>query len=195
MSKSPDNVAELIKVMREENRLLREEAIARDTRLFLRTATVKTYNGSKNPVKIQYFLDEIVRISSGFTLTDEQKIIVAGRNMTGVAEKWYLAYQDKRLHQRDTFEEFGKRLRENFSRGYDRQEQYHRFNSLRQTGRVEDFNLQFRKTISEFSNDYFPPEMRLHQYLEKLKFHIKREVKCRNPKDLEEAMRVALIFE
>lgn len=85
-------------------------------------------------------------------------------------------------------------MREKFSRGDDRKEQYHNLNSLRQTGKVEDFNLLFRKTLSGFSNDYFPPEMRLHQHLEKLKFHIKREVKCRNPKDLEEAMRIALII-
>lgn len=64
MSGNPDYIADLITSMKEENRLLREEAIARDTRIFLRTATVKTYNGSKNPVKIQYFIDEIVWIHS-----------------------------------------------------------------------------------------------------------------------------------
>ena len=64
MSKSPDNVAELIKFMREEQKLNREEAIARERRLFLTSATVKPYTGSKVSTKIQYFLDEIIRISN-----------------------------------------------------------------------------------------------------------------------------------
>ena len=87
MSKSPDNVAELIKIMREEQKLNREEAIARETRLFLTSATVKPYTGSKVSTKIQYFLDEIIRISNGFSLTDEQMIILAGRKMSDIAEK------------------------------------------------------------------------------------------------------------
>lgn len=65
---------------------------------------------------------------------------------------------------------------------------------LKQSERV-NFNFQFRKAISEFLYDYFPPEMRLHQYFEKLKFHVKRVIHSRNPKDLEEAMRIALVFD
>ena len=45
MSRSPEYIADLITSMKEENWLLREEPMTRDTRLFLRTATVKKYNG------------------------------------------------------------------------------------------------------------------------------------------------------
>lgn len=194
-----EEIAELISALQAENREARAEAkaeaIEREIRIFLTQAKVSPYSGESNPKRIQKFIHDVRRISEGFSLNDAQLIVVAGRNMRGAAEEWYQEYKDNERNHIDSFEKFHKKLRENFSRGYDKQEQYHKFNSLRQIGRVEDFNLQFRKAVSEFSNDYFSPEMRLHQYLEKLKFHIKREVKCRNPKDLEEAMRIALIFD
>ncbi len=194
-----EEITELISALQAENREARAEAkaeaIEREVRIFLTQAKVSPYSGESNPKRIQKFVYDVRRISEGFNLNDAQLIIVAGRNMRGAAEEWYQEYKDNERNHIDSFEKFYKKLRENFSRGYDKQEQYHKFNSLRQIGRIEDFNLQFRKAVNEFSNDYFPPEMRLHQYLEKLKFHIKREVKCRNPKDLEEAMRIALIFD
>lgn len=59
------------------------------------------------------------------------------------------------------FRQISQETKGEFSRGYDREEQNHKFNLLKQTGRV-DFNLQY----NEFPNEYFPDEMKLHQYLE-----------------------------
>ena len=61
------------------DRLVREEAIARETRLFLTSATVKTYTGSKLSTKIQYFIDEIIRISRCFHTNE---------NMSTMAPPW-----------------------------------------------------------------------------------------------------------
>ena len=60
MSKSPDNVAELIKIMREDNKWHREEAIARETRLFLTNATVKPNTGNKVLAKINISLMKLL---------------------------------------------------------------------------------------------------------------------------------------
>lgn len=206
MSKSPDNVAELIKIMREENkwsreeaekrdRLVREEAIARETRLFLTSATVKTYTGSKVSTKIQYFLDEIIRISNGFTLTDEQMIIVAGRNMSGIAEKWYLAYQEEKLHQSDTFEEFGERLKNQFGQAYDVQVLQAKLIACVQLGKVEDYNKRFYDILNEFPKDYFSEQAKVANYLCNLTTELRCEVKIKDPVNLGDAMKYAGIIE
>ena len=175
MSKSPDNVAELIKAMREENKWHREEAIARETRLFLTNATVKPYTGSKILAKIQYFLDEINRISNGFTLTSEQKIVIAGRNMSGIAEKWYLAYQGESLHQSDSFEEFGERLKSQFAQEYDVQTLHAKLMACVQLGKVSDYNTRFFDIIDEFPRDYFSGQAKVASYLCNLKSEIFKE--------------------
>ena len=206
MSKSPDNIAEMIKIMREENkwrreeaekrdRLVREEAIARETRLFLTSATVKPYTGSKLSTKIQYFLDEIIRISTGFTITDEQMIIVAGRNMSGIAEKWYLAYQEEKLHQSDTFEEFGERLKNQFEQAYDVQTLHAKLIACVQLGKVEDYNKRFYDILNEFPKNYFSEQARVASYLCNLKTELRCEVKIKDPVNLDEAMKYAAIIE
>lgn len=195
MSKSTDNVTELIKVMREENKWHREEAIARETRIFLTNATVKPYTGSKILSKIQYFLDEITRISNGFTLTSEQMIVVAGRNMSGIAEKWYLAYQGENLHQSDTFEEFGERLKSQFGQEYDVQTLHARLIACVQLGKVTDYNKRFFDIIDEFPKGYFSEQAKVASYLCNLKSEIRCEVKLKDPSNLGEAMKYAIIIE
>lgn len=206
MSKSPDKVAELIKIIREEikwhreeaeerDRLIREESIARETRLFLTIATVKTYTGSKLSAKIQYFLDEILRISNGFTLTDEQMIIIAGRNMSGIAEKWYRAYQEEKLHQIDTFEEFGERLKNQFGQTYDVQTRQAKLMACVQLGKVEDYNKRFYDILNEFPKDYFSEQAKVASYLCNLKTELRCEVKIKDPVNLGDAMKYAMIIE
>ena len=210
-------MANLITAMREENKLLREEAqtrqdrtrdenirrdtlireeaIAREKRLFLTSVPVKMYSGSKNPKKVQYFIDEIIRISSGFALTDEQKIIVAGRKMSGIAEEWYLDYQDKGLHQRDTFEEFGLRLNSKFGHRYDLQTPQAKLIACVQSGKVKDYSKRFYKILDEFPRDYFSEEANVANYLSNLKAEIRDEVKLEEPVNLGDAMKYARIVE
>lgn len=39
--------------------------------------------------------------------------------MTGITEKWYLAYQGESLHESGSFEEFGERLKSQFAQEYE----------------------------------------------------------------------------
>lgn len=186
---------ELISILRSESEATRKEALDRETRVFLMQATVKPYSGNKNPRKIKAFIEEIFRISEGFNLNDSQLITIAGRNMTGKAETWYLEHYKKKGNSYDTFSQFTQELERQFCEEYDRLFHAERMMNLRQNGRIEAFNNHFDKLLKELPADYYTEELKLDMYLSQLKPNIKREVKCKNPMNLNSAMRTALLYD
>lgn len=171
------------------------KALDRETRVFLMQATVKPYSGNKNPRKIKAFIEEIFRISEGFNLNDSQLITIAGRNMTGKAETWYLEHYKKNEDSYDTFSQFTQELERQFCEEYDRQFHAERMMNLRQNGRIEAFNNHFDTLLKELPADYCTEELKLDMYLSQLKPNIKRVVKCKNLTNLNSGMRIALLYD
>lgn len=198
-SRSAEQITELINAMMEDNRMrehrIRSEAKEREARIFLMNASVSPYSGSSNPENVKEFTDAITRISVGFNLNDEQLKIVAGRNMTGAAERWYKQYTKKEENKEDTFEEFHKKILQYFTKQHDSQEQIEKFEALKQTGKIDEFNLHFLLSLEVFSGESMKEETKLNWYLTKLKMNLRTEVKCRDPKNLDDAMRIALLID
>lgn len=185
-----EEITELISALQAENR----QARANQARIFLLNATVRPYSGSSNPVKVKEFIDEIIRISVGFDLNDEQLKIVAGRNMVGAAENWYKQYTNKEENKTDDFDEFHTKLSEYFNKEHVAQEQTERFETLKQAGRIDKFNLAYILALELLSNEPSSDSMKMNFNLTKLKVNLRTEVKCRDPKTLDEAMRIALLM-
>lgn len=59
--------------------------------------------------------------------------------------------------------------------------------------KVDAFNKKFRQISDEIPDTIFTKEWLLLMYISKLKFNIQKEVRYRNPENLAEAMRIALI--
>lgn len=199
---SNQSVTELINILREENKIRERDAerrerndTLRELRIFLSNATVKPYNGSQNISKIQYFLDEINRISSGFELSDEQKIVVAGRNMSGIAEKWYFAYREEELHIQDSFSAFGERLKDQFGQKVDLQMLQAKLMACVHRNNLENYNHRFLLIIDEFPKDSVTEVIKVATYLSNLKAQLRCEVKIREPTTLGDAMKYARILE
>lgn len=74
-------------------------------------AKVNTYNGNRNPETIEKFIGDVKWVSEGFNLSDSQLIIVAGKNMTGAADKWYIKYKNTEEHNTDSFKTFLNKLK------------------------------------------------------------------------------------
>lgn len=217
MSRSPEQLSELINELRVENerrnvhqteerklfreQLIRErelnrmEAVDRETRVFLTLAKVKPYSGNKNPSKIREFKTEIQRISEGFSLDNQQLITVAGRNMQGKAERWFHDYIRDEKNNTSTFDQFIQAMEEYFGEGYDAQWHYARLLELVQKGSVEKFNSRYDEMLGNLPSTYLPEEVKMSTYLTQLKPHIRREVKCKNPTTLREAQRLAMIYD
>lgn len=113
--------------------------------------------------------------------------------MTGAANKWYIKYKNTEEHKTDSFKTFLNKLKEQFSKGYDTQELYNKFMRIKQTAKVDAFNKKFRQISDEIPDNTFTEEFLLLMYISKLKFNIQKEVRYRNPENLAEAMRIALI--
>lgn len=217
MSRSPEQLSELINELRAENerrnihqteerklfreQLIRErelsrmEAVDRETRVFLTLAKVKPYSGNKNPSKIREFKTEIQRISEGFNLDNQQLITVAGRNMQGKAERWFHEYIKDEKNQTSTFDQFIRAMEAYFGEGYDSQWHHARLLELVQKGSVEKFNSRYDELLGNLPSTYLPEEVKINTYLTQLKHHIRREVKCKNPTTLREAQRLAMIYD
>lgn len=114
--------------------------------------------------------------------------------MTGAADKWYIKYKNTEEHNTDSFKTFLNKLKEQFSKGYDdTQELYNKLMRIKQTAKVDAFNRKFRQISDEIPDNIFTEELLLLMYISKLKFNIQKEVRYRNPENLAEAMRIALI--
>ncbi|KRZ98291.1 uncharacterized protein AC631_05950 [Debaryomyces fabryi] len=185
---SPDHVLELINFMK-------AEAEERELRIFLLNAKVKSYNGTKNPTKIQEFIEEIIRISVGYKLLDQQLITLAGRNMTGIAERWFLEYREQKIDQTDTFDDFADRVRKQFAQGYDVQSIYNKLITCVQLGSVEQYNSRFSTLLLELPRNFLGEEAKVTAYINNLRSQLKPHVKLQRPSTLSEAIEYALVFE
>lgn len=186
--KSPDHVLELINFMK-------AEAEERELRIFLLNAQVKPYNGTKNPTRIQVFIEEIIRISVGYRLLSQQLITLAGRNMTGIAERWFLGYREQKLDQEDTFDDFAERIRKQFAQGYDVQSIYNKLVTCVQSGPVEQYNARFSTILLELPRDFLGEQAKVTAYINNLRSQLRSHVKLQRPSTLNEAIEYALVFE
>lgn len=103
--------------------IIGQEAVDRETRLFLTHATVLPYSGDKDPDRITYFISEIIRISKCLNLRDSQLITLSGRNMTGQAEEWFYDRRSSKEYMDETFQQFIHALEHRFVGCNDKQEQ------------------------------------------------------------------------
>lgn len=209
-SSTTEQFNRLVNIIIEENKSAREEtgaeyrlainesrarAIEWEVRTFLNLAKVTAYNGQNSPKTIEKFIDDVKRISEGFKLLNQQLITIAGRNMKGMAERWFLSYREQKLNQEDTFEDFTDKLRKQFIKGYDVQAVFNKLISCVQSGSVEQYNTKFNKILLELPRDFLGEQVKLTIYINNLRSQIKPHVKVQQPSTLSGAIEYALLFE
>ena len=110
-------------------------------------------------------------------------------------ETWHLEHYKKKEESYDTFSEVTHEPERQSCEEYDRQFHAESLMNLRQNGRIDAFNNHFETILKELPADYYSEEAKLDMYLSHLNSNIKREVKCKNPMNLNSAMRAALLYE
>lgn len=82
------------------------EVVDIETRMFLILVKASPFSGNKNSSKIRELKNEIERVCEGFSLSDQQLITVARRNMQGKTEKWFYGYIKNEETKKSTFKLF-----------------------------------------------------------------------------------------
>ena len=188
MSTSPDTTMELIKV-------LREEARDREKREFLMGAEIKPYFGSRNPAQLNNFFQELISKAEGFQLNEEQLIILAGKNLKGSALEWYREYKETSTIPLNDYQNFKEDLKAQFTGDFDISMLISKYWNLKQTKSVKKYNRQVSQLRKELPEGIMAEEVQVSAYLEGLKKEVQREVRLKRPKELTEAMRIAITYD
>lgn len=192
-----DQITKVMQMFMEQNtaqiEASKQEQIARETRIFLLQAKVNPYSGNSSPKRIKRFKEDVVSICEGINLDDSQLIIAAGRNMTDQAEEWYQERRTSGINE--SFNEFFEAAEYRFAKEHNSIQVYQQLIQLKHKGSAAGYNARFQKLLAGIPKLESADHSIIGIYINNLRYKVKREVEWRNPGNLVEAMRTAVLFD
>jgi len=150
-------------------------------------AIVKPYSGSRSPVQINKFFSSLKKKAMRFSLTDEQLIILAGKDLEGAALSWHNEYGEASGVILNNFEDFKNDLTTQFLGDYDINSLIFEYLNVKQIKRVIAYNKKVSQLRLEIPIKLLTEEAQVSAYLNGLKKPIQQELRIKRSTSLLEA--------
>ena len=152
------------------------------------------YDETRDMAVLESWIDQFTDYLSISKVPDFEQVLVAGTYFTGSARLWYIRW--KRAHtdvSQTSWEQLSKDLRKVFMPPNHQDRCLNRWHAISQGhGTVHQYNEEFHSLFLELPSLYeIDPFMICDKYIRGLNKDIQREVRMRQPKDLDSAQQMA----